>query len=134
MSKHLSFRNFLKNEEESYFSAMADQLGINPEDYKKDAKVGSFYSFGSNVVNIGPYSILDFKKNDNGEITHALVKQINDPRIHNMKYKNDLRTKADSDETFLIPIDDLQKLMMQGQDQPQQAADAGMPDLGGGVV
>lgn len=134
MSKHLSFSEFLKNEEESYFSAMADQLGINPEDYKTDPKVASFFSFGSNLVNIGPYSILDFKKNDNGQITHVLVKQINDPRIHNMKYKNDLRAKADSDETFLIPIEDLQKLMMQGQDQPQQPADAGMPSLGGGLV
>jgi hypothetical protein len=125
---NLSFSNFLKNEEEDYFSALRDQLGIHPDDFKKDPKVASFFSFGSNITNIGPYSILDFKKNDDGKITHVLVKQINDPKIKNINYVDDKKVKLISDEKFLISIDDLQKLIMQGQDQPQ--ADPSM----GGIV
>lgn len=128
MRKNLSFKNFL-NEEESFFSAMRDNLGINIDDYKKDPKIASFFSLGSSMVNIGPYKILDFKKNDNGQITHVLVKQINDPKIHNMKYINDKKFNKDSDENFLISIDDLQKLMLQGQDQPQ-----GQESIGGGII
>lgn len=128
--KDLSFSNFLKNEEESYFSALSDQLGINPEDFKKDPKFASFFSFGSNVTNIGSYSILDFKKNDDGKITHVLVKQINDPKVKNISYKDDKKIKTNSDEKFLIPIEDLQKLILQGQDQPQAQPDPSM----GGIV
>lgn len=129
MSKNLSFKNFLK-EQESYFSAMKDNLGINIDDYKVDPKVASFFSLGSKMVNIGPYKIMDFKKNDNGQITHVLVKQINDPKIVNIKYINDKKVNNDGgNETFLISIDDLQKLLLQGQDQPQQSSDMG--GLGG---
>lgn len=122
--EHLSFSNFLKNEEESYFSALSDQLGIHPDDFKKDPKVASF-SFGSNITNIGPYSILDFKKNEDGKITHVLVKQINDPKIKNMTYRDDKKIKTGSDEKFLVSIEDLEKLIMQGQDQPQADPMAG---------
>ena len=117
--EHLSFINFLKNEEESYFSALSDQLGIHPDDFKKDPKVASFFLFGSNITNIGPYSILDFKKNEDGKITHVLVKQINDPKIKNITYRDDKKIKTGSDEKFLVSIEDLEKLIMQGQDQPQ---------------
>lgn len=128
MMNNLSFSNFLKNEEESYFSALSDQLGINLDDFKKDPKIASFFSFGSNTTNIGPYSILDFKKNEDGEITHVLVKQINDPKIKNIKYQDDKKIKKDTDEKFLISIDDFQKLIMQGQTQQPQ------DPMSGGIV
>jgi len=121
----MKFREFIKKEESSYFDSLYDQLGINPEDYKKEPQIASFFSLGSTTVNIGPYQILDYKKNENGEITHVLVKQINDPKIHNVKYRDDKKVKDNVDKKFLIPFADFQKLLLQSQNQPSEPQDSG---------
>lgn len=127
---YLSFKNFLKNEEAGLLDTLSQQLGINLDDLKKDPKFASFYSFGPNVRNIGSYVILDYKKNRDGKITHVLVKQINDPKIKSIDYSpdNQIVKSKNINKKFLIPIQDLEKLMLQGQDKP---ADSGMGMMGG---
>jgi hypothetical protein len=131
MSKHLSFSNFLKNEEETYFTGMS-KMGINKDDYKYFPQSSSFFDFGQFPVNIGSFTILDFKKNENGEITHVKVKQIKDPQFNSLKYDKENRETKDDEygsEVFLVPIGDVEKLLLQGQNQPP--AD---PSGGVGVV
>ena len=135
MSKHLSFRNFLAKEEESFFSGMS-KIGINKDDYKKMPQYSSFFSFGKDPVNFGSYSILDYKKNEDGKITHVLVKQINDPTVSSFKFDKNHpdgeRNRDNKDQKFLVPIEDLEKLLTQGQNQqaPAPGGDMGM-GLGG---
>lgn len=130
MSKLLSFRNFLLQEEESFFTGMS-KIGINKDDYKKFPQYASFFSLGKTPVNFGSYSILDYKKNENGEITHVVVKQIKDPQFNNLKYDKDnreLKDEEEGSEVFVVPIGDLEELLTQGQ---QAAAPGGGGDMGG---
>jgi hypothetical protein len=131
MSNNLSFRNFLLKEEESFFKNMS-KIGINPKDWEKFPQYASFFSMNKAPVNFGSYAIVDFKKNENGEITHVVVKQINDPSVQNLKFdKNNpegMRNQDNKDEPFLVTIDDLEELLRQSE--PKPAPDAGM-SLGG---
>ena len=115
----MRFIDFIKKEESSYYKALEDQLGIKPEDQKKDPKIASWISLNSTTKNIRPYIILDYKKNKDGEITHALVKKNNDPKINSISYKGDSRVSSDTkSQTYLIPIADLEnQIMLQGQNQ-----------------
>lgn len=125
-----SFKTFLKEEENKhpYLSSIEDELGINPADLEKEPQVASFFSFNKNINNIGTYKVVDFKRNSQGEITHAVVKQINDKNIKNRQYQNIdgeiKRTEKDSkDKTFIVPIKDLDGLMSQDFTQtPSQGA------------
>jgi hypothetical protein len=132
MSNNLSFKQFLK-EEESFFTGMS-KIGINKDDYKKFPQYASFFSLGKSLINFGNYSILDYKKNEDGKITHAVVKLINDPHVHSLKFDKDYpsgkENKDSSDETFIVPIEELEQLL--GQGQQQASPDSGMGgDMGG---
>lgn len=133
MNKYLSFRNFLANEEESFFRNMS-KIGINPEDWKKFPQYASFFSVGESPVNFGSLSILDYKKNSDGQITHVLVKKINDSKVASLKFdKNNSDgtiNKDNKDQTFLVSIDDLEKLLRQSEAKPADAAGA---DMGMGI-
>lgn len=112
-------------------ASLEDEMGIDPRDLEKEPQIGSFFSFGKIASNIGPYKVVKFKRNEDGEITHAIVKQINDPIINSRKYKDKDGniTKVDDekgDKTFIVPIEDLDKLMS----QDFQSAPGGM----GGMV
>lgn len=129
----ISFKQFLK-EEETFFTGMG-KIGIDKDDYKKFPQYASFFSFKDSPLNFSQYSILDYKKNEDGKITHAVVKLINDPHVHSLKfdknYPDGKENKENSDETFVVPIEDLEKLLTQGQ-QPQQSPEGGgMEDMGG---
>lgn len=128
-----SFRSFLEEDENKspYMASLEDEMGIDPRDLEKEPQIGSFFSFGKIASNIGPYKVVKFKRNEDGEITHAIVKQINDPIINSRKYKDKDGniTKVDDekgDKTFIVPIEDLDKLMS----QDFQSAPGGM----GGMV
>lgn len=118
--KEKSFKTFLKEEENKYpfISSLEDELGIPADELGTEPQVGSFFSFDKNINNLGTYQILRFKKNDKGEKTHALVKQINDKKIRNRQYQDQegklVRVdKPLEDKIFLVPIKDLDKLMSQ---------------------
>lgn len=128
MMKYLKFSDFLKNEEETYFTGM-NKLGINKDDFKFFPQSPSFFGFGQFPINIGSFTILDFKKNQNGDITHVRVKQLRDPQFNSIKYDKDnkeiLDNKVDS-EIFLVPIEDLEKLLLQGQQQAAEPSPEGI--------
>jgi hypothetical protein len=121
-----TFSDFLREEEKKhpFLSSLKDELGINASDLEHEPQVASFFSLGGKVSNISPYKILKFKRDHNGRITHALVRQTNDPSMSNRHYKDDGEggfVKIDEkpkERTFLVPIGDLDKLMSQDF-QPQ---------------
>ena len=124
----MRFSDFIKKEEVSYIDALKDQLGIHPEDQKKDPKIASWISLNY-TKNLGSYSIIDYKKNKDGKITHALVKKHEQPGSIN--YKDNLRINRDKDSTYLIPIEDLENnIMLQGQNAQSQPSPQ---DLTGGM-
>lgn len=120
-----SFNEFIairEQSEESFFSSM-NRIGINKEDYKKFPQVASFFSLGKIPVNIGSFSILDYKKNNDGKITHVKIKKINDPKFKSLKFDKDDSgelDKSEKNDEFLISIEDLENLLLQGQDQQSQ--------------
>lgn len=135
----ISFYKFLEQQEDkedkvSYVSALEDELGINPEDFYKDPKYASFFSLGSNGVNLGIYKIIDFKRNSKGDVTHAVVEKNNDSAIKNKNYYSgekdifQIPSNKDNNKIFTVPIEDLESLMMQGS---QQQPDSGMGGMGG---
>lgn len=119
----MRFSEFIKKEE-SYIDALKDQLGINPEDQKKDPKIASWIALG-HTRNLGPYTIIDYKKNKDGKITHALIKK--DKYPGSLNYKDDLKV-SDKSSTYLISIEDLEnEIMLQGQNK------SAIPDPMGGI-
>jgi hypothetical protein len=119
MNKHLSFSNFLK-EEESFFSSM-NKIGINSDDYKKFPQVASFFDLGL-PVNIGSFSILDYIKDKDGKIKYVKIKKINDPKFYSLRFdknKEGELDKTDKNSHFLVSIEDLESLLLQGQSGDQ---------------
>lgn len=120
-----SFKSFLEEKNNPYLNSLQDELGIDLKDLKSDPQVATFYSLGKTIQNIGSYKILEFKRNDKNEITHAVVKQINDPKIKNRKYQirnNKIikNNKNQKNKIFLIKIEDLDKLLSQDFQPSQQ--------------
>lgn len=128
------FKSFKKFIEEKYpfISSLEDELGIDIGDLEKEPQIGSFFSIGKgNISNISPYKIIEFKRDENGKITHAIV-QKNEDKIKNKQYKEKdgkiFQVKKESKKRFIVPIEELDKLMSQDF-QPAQA-----PDASGGIV
>lgn len=111
----MRFKEFIEN---TFLDQLKKQLGINPKDQYKDPKIASWFSVGDITTNLGSYSIVDYKKNEKGETTHVLIKQINDPKNYSVKYVKDQEIKDQKDKKFLITIKDLEELLLQGQQQP----------------
>lgn len=125
-----SFKKFVEDKESSpsspYINSLEDELGIDPRDLKTDPQVASFFSLGSDTKNIGLYKIVKVLKNDDGEPTHAVIKTMEDRSIKDRRYKDEeggmKRVEGDNEEgTFIVPIDDLDKLMSQDFQPPPQA-------------
>jgi hypothetical protein len=121
-----SFRKFLEEEEKRspYLSSLEDELGLDPSDMEKEPQIASFFSMGGITNNVGSYKILKFNRNEKGDVTHAVVKKINDPAIKKRTYKDKegeaVRLDDEQDEeTFIVPVEDLDKLLSQDF-QPQQ--------------
>jgi hypothetical protein len=126
-----SFRSFLEEEEkQSYLSSLEDVLGIDPKDMENEPQIGTFFSFGPEASeklgitsNVGPYTIKKFKRNKDGQITHAVVVKVNDPRIRKSDYKDEdgsmIRIPGEKEnETFLVGIEDLEGLLKQDFEPP----------------
>jgi len=113
-----SFKKFIE-EKHPYISALSDELGINAQDLEKEPQIGSFFSIGKgNINNIGSYKVLEFKRNKDGEITHAVVCQNNDLKIKNRQYQNKdgkmtIVKKNEENKKFIVPIEDLDGLLSQ---------------------
>jgi hypothetical protein len=126
-----SFRKFLEDKESEasspYIDALKDELGIDPRDLSADPQVASFYSLGGNTKNIGVYRVVKLIRDDQGNPTHAVVKTIEDKSIKDRRYREKdggmSRLDGDSEEqTLIVPIGELDKLMSQDfQPPPAQA-------------
>lgn len=132
--KPKSFRKFVEERDKEtsspHLDSLGDEMGIDPRDLEKEPQVGSFFSMGGETRNVGPYRVLRFKRNDEGEVTHAVVKRFGGPGIRNRRYKDyDGQMKRveteDEDKTFIVPIEDIDKLMSQDF-QPPPASPGGI--------
>lgn len=138
----LSFRSFLESEESKspHLDALQDELGIDPKEFQKSPKVASFFSLGKDMFSLSPYKIMNYQRDKNGNITHAVVKVINDPNIHRKRYKTSggknvgVPDYHDGNKTYLVPIKDLQGMMTQGLDQQQAGGGDMMSPPGGGAA
>ena len=131
--KTKSFRKFLEEKEASspHIDAMQDELGIDPRDLEKEPQVAAFFSMGKEVRNIGPYRVVSFKRNDEGKITHAVVRRFDDRGIQSRRYRDEdggmvRMNKNDDSERMVVPIEELDKLMSQDFQPPPGAESGGM--------
>lgn len=127
-----SFREFVEEKEASspHIDAMQDELGIDPRDLEKEPQVAAFFAMGKEVRNIGPYRIVSFKRDDDGRITHAVVRRYDLRGAISRRYRDEeggmIRMDKDDDsERMVVPIGDLDKLMSQDF-QPPEAPPGGM--------
>lgn len=127
-----SFRKFVEEKEASspHIDAMQDELGIDPRDLEKEPQVASFFAMGKEVRNIGPYRIISLKRDDDGKITHAVVRRYDEPSAKSRRYRDEdgvmVRiNRNDDSERMVVPIEDLDKLMSQDF-KPPEAPPGGM--------
>lgn len=121
-----TFSDFIKEEEAKspFLSSLGDELGIDPSDMAKEPQIASFFSFGNTASNLSPYKIIKFNRDQSGKITHAVVRQKNDRSIKIRNYKDDgkggfIQTETPPGEnTFIVPIEELDKLMSQDFQPP----------------
>lgn len=130
-----SFRKFVEEEEKKasspYIDALEDELGIDPNDLKDEPLVGSFFSMGGEVRNIGTYRVVGLKRDESGRVTHGVVERSEDRAIKSRKYRDEdgklVRVgKGEDQERLIIPIRELDKLMSQSFQPPPQAPGGAM--------
>lgn len=110
-----SFRKFL--EESEHIKSLERVFKIHPEDLKNDAIMAKWFQSGENGpgTNSGSYRIVDFKKNSEGEITHAVIKILSMDNV----YKGDKDGKfsempsGGEGKEMLVPIEELDQLLQQ---------------------
>jgi hypothetical protein len=125
-----SFRKFVEDKEREvstpYIDAISDELGINPDDLGEEPQVGSFYSMGKDIKNLGAYRVIKIIRNSDGSPTHAVVRTIEDRAINDRRYRQGKegmrRIEGEADEkNFVVPIDELDKLLSQDFQPPPAA-------------
>ncbi len=114
-----------KEAKSPYINALKDELGIDSRDMEMEPLIGSFFSLGNNIKNVGPYKVIKIIRDEDGNPTHAVVKMIEDKSIKNRNYRDEdgemKRVELGSDEkAMVVPIDDLDKLMSQDFQPPPQ--------------
>lgn len=126
-----SFRKFIEETEKEtsspHLDALGSEMGIDPRDLEKEPMVGSFFSMGNEIKNIGMYRIVRFKRDESGKITHAVVERMEDRAIKNRTYRDEdgalMQTKgSDEGDKMIVPIEDLDKLMSQSLQPPPAGA------------
>jgi hypothetical protein len=120
-----SFKKFIE-EKHPYFSSLEDELGIDINDLQNEPQIGSFFSIGKgNISNLIPYKIIKFKRNNDGKITHAVVKKNSDLMIKSKQYKEKdgkiLQVNKEEEKRFIVPIEELDKLISQDFQPPPSA-------------
>lgn len=130
--KPKSFRKFVEEKEAGspHIDALQDELGIDPRDLENEPMIASFFAMGDETRNIGPYRVLRFKRDESGKITHAVVKRFDDRAIKNRRYRDEdgnmtRMAGQESQESLVVPIEELDKLLSQSF-QPPPAPPGGM--------
>lgn len=127
--KAKSFKKFVEDREASspYIDALKDELGVDSRDMEKEPQVGSFFSIGKDIKNVGAYRVVKIIRDSEGNPTHAVVKSMEDRAIKSRRYRDEeggmKRVDGEADEeTMVVPIDDLDKLLSQDFQPPPQPA------------
>jgi len=124
-----TFRKFVEEAEKSPFiSSMQDMLGIDPEDLKNEPQQGTFYlhDTGQSVLkgtNLGSYKVVEFKRDKQGKITHAVVRPMSSDKTYkdeNGKIKIVPGSESDKQDR-LVGIEDLDGLLSQDLKSNQPA-------------
>lgn len=145
--KILSFRQFLEDQKPkpmNHLDALSDELGIHTDDLEKTPQVLANFQLNGKAYNLSGYQIVDLIRDDNGEVTAAKIKLINDPADETRKlFRKSKKTKKwvkipdiDDDETYTVSVDQLNKMMTQGLDQGNPGGGlpgGGMPSGFGGM-
>jgi hypothetical protein len=126
-----TFKTFLEDEENKhpYMSVLQNDLGVNPKDLAREPQMASFFSLGGTIQNIGPYKIVKFNRNEDGKITHAVVKRV-DVKLTDKRYLDLDGELAQTEKEapggeFLVPIEDLDSVLSQNF-QPAPAPPGGV--------
>ena len=144
----ISFRLFMELEDSkvNMFTQLADDLGVDPKAFLGLPQPASFFKLGD-IYNLGMYKIVGIETDDEGHPTHCKVQLINHLKMPRKRYKvqrgtvvriPDDEEDAD-DEVKLIPVDQVQNLIVQALQQ-QQAPEMGglpggeMPGMGMGMM
>lgn len=116
-----SFRKFVEESENSPFiDSMQDVLGISPEDLRKEPQLATFFKM-TKGTNLGTYKIVEFKRDREGKITHAVVR----PMSSDKNYKDEdgklkIVPGPDSGDK-LVAVKDLDGLLSQDLNSSQPA-------------
>lgn len=138
----MSFKVYVeRQEQQDYLDVLSSEFGIEPEQLAKIPQVASFVGFGD-TYNLTPYEITGIERDAEGQVTGVKVKVMHDAasstRKRYVKKDSGNYVQVDddqepSDQEFSIPINDILKLLTQGQDTQQQAGGLpGMPPGGPG--
>lgn len=92
--------------------SMEDMLGISPEDLKNEPQLATFFRI-TKGTNLGTYKIVEFKRDRDGKITHAVVR----PMSADKTYKDEdgklkIVPRSDSGDK-LVAVGDLDGLLSQ---------------------
>lgn len=141
MKTSTSFKMYLeRQEQQDYLDVLASEFGIDPEQLAKTPQVASFIGMGD-TYNLTPYQITGIERDESGKVTGVKVKVMHDAASSTRKryvqkdgqYVQVDDDKEPDDQEHLVPINDLLKMLTQGQD-PQQQAGGGMPGMPGGMM
>ena len=134
MTTSMTFKMYLeRQEQQDYLDVLASEFGIEPEQLSKIPQVASFAGFGD-TYNLTPYEITGIERGADGQVSGVKVKVMHNAASSTRKryvqkpggqYVQVDDDKQPSDQEFLVPINDILKLLTQGQDQ--QAGAGGMP-------
>jgi hypothetical protein len=115
-----SFKKFLEDKGYPFIKSLDNILNIDTDQLENDPQIGTFFSMGLGS-NLWSYQVVGFKKDKNGNKTHAVIKPISADKT----YKNDgkmseIPNRAEMKEK-IITIEDLDALMRQSFEPQGQA-------------
>jgi hypothetical protein len=123
----MNFRQFL---EDGYTDKLQDELGIDPETIGDSPQWAANIGWGGFSYNGMTYKF-KYTRDSSGKITGAMVKPIDLGRAYVDRGGKKMRVPAGDTSEKFVSIDDLNKMMTQGLQQPP-APEMGA-DMGGGM-
>jgi len=133
----ISFKTYLEQlKQQNYLDVLATEFGIEPEDLAKIPQVASFIALGD-TYSLTPYEMTGIERDERGNVKGIKVKVMHDAasatRKRFIKKGDGQYVQVDDDQEpedkeYLVPIDDILKMLTQGQEP--QAQQPGMPGMG----
>lgn len=136
-----------RQEQQDYLDVLSSEFGIEPENIAKIPQVASFIALGD-TFNLTPYEITGIDRDETGNVKGVRVKVMHDAagvtrkrysKKSNGQYVQVDDDKEPDDQEHFVPINDILKMLTQGQDPQQQMGPGGMmpgmpPGMPGGMM